>query len=131
MAHRGTDWFEQAKRDLEHAENDLKSGYYEWACFSAQQACEKAVKSVFYMLNADAWGHAVTKLLGVLAKHFPIDEAVIKAAKNLDKLYIPSRYPNGFDEGKPADYFTMDDAQRAITDARLILEFCESKLSQR
>lgn len=131
MANRGTDWFEQAKRDLTHAENDLKSEYYEWACFSAHQASEKAVKAVFYKLNAEAWGYSPTKLLNVLAQHFALEEAVVKAAKNIDKFYMPSRSPNGFDEGKPADYFTLEDAQKAGANAGLIIQFCESKLSER
>lgn len=37
---RSRDWIEQAKSDLE-------IGFYEWACFSSQQAAEKGVKAVF------------------------------------------------------------------------------------
>ena len=85
MPDRSRDWFTQAKRDLEHAENDLRSKFYEWACFSAQQATEKAVNAVFYTLNADAWGHSITMLLKELAKKIKIDESLIRAAKNLDK----------------------------------------------
>lgn len=131
MANRAKDWLNQATRDLEHAKNDLKDEFYEWACFSSQQASEKAVKAVFYTLNADAWGHSITKLLQELAKHFSVDDSLINAAKNLDKFYIPPRYPNGFDVGMPADYFTKEDAQGAIKDARKVIKFCESKLSER
>ena len=131
MANRAQDWLNQAKRDLEHAENDLETEYYEWACFSAQQASEKAVKAVFYKLNADAWGHSITMLLRELSKNLPVDESLVKAAKNLDKFYIPSRYPNGFDIGMPADYFTEDDAKGAIDNARRIIQFCKDTLSER
>jgi HEPN domain-containing protein len=31
--------------DLEHARSDRERGYHHWACFSAQQAAEKAVKA--------------------------------------------------------------------------------------
>ena len=129
MPNRSRDWLTQAKRDLAHAENDLKSEFYEWACFSAQQACEKAVKSVFYTLHADAWGHSITMLLRELSKHFEVNESLVNAAKNLDKFFIPPRYPNGFDVGTPADYFTKEDAKGAIEDARKIITFCESKIS--
>jgi len=44
---RSEDWMDEAEWDLEHAKNDMKSGFYNWACFSAQQASEKAVKAVF------------------------------------------------------------------------------------
>lgn len=130
MANRAKDWLNQAKRDLEHAENDLTSEFYEWACFSAQQASEKAVKAVFYKLNADAWGHSISMLLRELTKNLVVDESLIKAAKNLDKFYILPRYPNGFDIGMPSDYFTEEDAQGAIEDARQIIQFCEGKLSE-
>ncbi|MFA5786565.1 MAG: HEPN domain-containing protein, partial [Actinomycetota bacterium] len=34
---RAQDWFRQAGRDLEQAEESRKSGRHEWACFAAQQ----------------------------------------------------------------------------------------------
>lgn len=45
MVERSVDWIDQAEGDLEHAKHDLKSGFYDWACFSAQQSAEKAVKA--------------------------------------------------------------------------------------
>ncbi|MEM2864153.1 MAG: HEPN domain-containing protein, partial [Candidatus Bathyarchaeia archaeon] len=59
MVERSRDWLDQAEGDLEHARNDLRSGFYEWACFSAQQSAEKAVKAVFQRLGAEAWGRSV------------------------------------------------------------------------
>jgi len=129
MPARAKDWLRQAKPDLDHAENDLRYEFYEWACFSAQQACEKAVKAVFHHLNADAWGHSITMLLKKLSDHFGISESLLNAGKNLDKFYIPPRYPNGFDIGTPEDYFTKEDAQGAINNAKDIIQFCESKIS--
>lgn len=43
---RSADWMDQAARDLAHAKQDLSTGFHEWACFSAQQAAEKAAKAV-------------------------------------------------------------------------------------
>ena len=60
MATRAEDWLRQAKRDLEHARHALEDGDYEWSCFAAQQAAEKAVKAVYQKLGADAWGHSVS-----------------------------------------------------------------------
>jgi HEPN domain-containing protein len=47
MPERSGDWMAQAERDLEQAEWSLKGGFYEWVCFTCQQAAEKAVKAVF------------------------------------------------------------------------------------
>ena len=41
-------WVRQAEKDLKASKNSLKSGDYEWACFQAQQAAEKALKSILY-----------------------------------------------------------------------------------
>ncbi|MCH7934957.1 MAG: HEPN domain-containing protein [Gemmatimonadetes bacterium] len=48
--------------------------------------------------------------------------------KRLDKHYIPTRYPNGFDVGAPTDYYTEAEAEAAIADADRIIEFCHGAL---
>jgi len=59
MSNRARDWFNQAVRDLEQAEDSRRSGRHEWACFTAQQAAEKAVKALHLHLGQEAWGHVV------------------------------------------------------------------------
>lgn len=54
MATREEDWIRQAKRDPEHARHALGDRDYEWSCFAAQQAAEKAVKALYQKLGADA-----------------------------------------------------------------------------
>ncbi len=51
MPNRAPDWFNQALRDLEQAEDSRKAGRHEWACFAAQQAAEKAVKALHLHLG--------------------------------------------------------------------------------
>ncbi|HUP65832.1 MAG TPA: HEPN domain-containing protein [Thermoanaerobaculia bacterium] len=46
------------------------------------------------------------------------------AVPPLDKHYIPTRYPNGFERGAPTDYYTKAEAEAAIHDAGTIIEFC-------
>ena len=128
MADRSNDWLAQGRRDLRHAVHSMEAGYYEWSCFSAQQAAEKAVKAVFLRRHAEAWGHSVTQLLGRLPEEINVSEELFNSAKKLDKHYIPSRYPNGFESGIPADYYTADEAQEAINNAERIIKFCEGIL---
>jgi HEPN domain-containing protein len=94
----------QAERDLEQAEWSLKGEFYEWACFIAQQAAEKAVKAVYQAHHAAAWGHSVSKLLVSLPEGLHPEEALVERAIRLDRFYILPRYPNGFDVGSPKDY---------------------------
>ncbi len=125
MPERWRDWLAQAQRDLNHAVHACEDEDFEWSCFSAQQGAEKAVKAVFLSLHGESWGHSVFALLKALDEKIEVPEQLIEAAKSLDKHYIPTRYPNGFDSGMPGDYYTKKDAQEAIENAREIIEFCE------
>ncbi len=130
MADRSADWLAQAQRDLRHAGNACASEDYEWSCFSGQQAAEKAVKAVYLHLHGEGWGHSTFKLLQGLKDKLSIPTALLDAARALDKHYIPARYPNGFDQGIPGDYYTAKDAKEAIDHARRIITFCEDILCQ-
>ncbi|MFX0114851.1 MAG: HEPN domain-containing protein [Candidatus Hodarchaeota archaeon] len=127
---RSRDWFDEAEGDLEHAKSDLKHGFYNWACFSAQQSAEKAVKAVFLKLHAEAWGHSVADLLAELTKTRNVPESLIDLALQLDKAYIPARYPNAHPSGSPRRRFVAEEARRLINYAEEILEFCSDLLSK-
>ncbi len=128
MANRAHDWFRQAAADLRHAHNARASSAYEWCCFAAQQAAEKAVKAVFHHLGIEAWGHTVSALLGELGHQLPVPETLLSSAKALDKHYIPTRYPNGYDSGAPTDFYTEPEAAAALGHAEAILGFCQAHL---
>jgi HEPN domain-containing protein len=121
---RSRDWMDQAQGDLGHAQHDLAHGFYDWACFSAQQAAEKAVKAVFQKLGAEA-GAIPAELL-----RDPVSEELINGALELDKVYIPARYPNAHPSGSPRERYTKNEAARLIQYAEQIIKFCESLLSQ-
>lgn len=125
MPARSKDWLRQARRDLDQARHAAEGGFFEWACFSAQQAAEKAVKGLYQQLGADAWGHSVSALLRSLPADARPSGPLMDAAKRLDRHYIPPRYPNSVPEGAPGDYYTADEAQAAIEDAEKIVGFCE------
>jgi HEPN domain-containing protein len=129
MGNRYLDWFRQAEADLRHAKNALKDKDFEWSCFASQQGAEKALKALFQKLGMEAWGHTLTVLTGNLPKEMGAPERLVNCAKILDKHYIPTRYPNGFDSGAPTDFYTKEEAQTAINCAEEILEFCHHKIS--
>lgn len=129
MPERSKDWIQQAVKDIEAAEKLLNAGSFEWVCFIAQQAAEKAVKAVFQKLNATAWGHSVFDSLQALSPRISVTEEILNCARLLDRYYIPTRYPNSFQSGSPYQYFTGKDAEDAILCSRRILGFCESLLA--
>ena len=131
MSSRAADWFRQAEADLEHARHALRDAHHEWACFAAQQAAEKAAKAAHAALGQEAWGHVVTELLDALRPAAAgIDDELLDRARALDKLYIPTRYPNGLAGGAPADFYTRPEAERAIADAEAVLAICRRVLSR-
>lgn len=129
MATRHEDWMRQAMRDLRHARNSLESRDYEWCCFAAQQSAEKAVKALFQKLAADAWGNSLTILLSNLPESVKPMAELIDKAKELDKHYITSRYPNSYPSGAPFEYYTRSEAERSVQYADEIISFCENKIS--
>ncbi|MGH7331807.1 MAG: HEPN domain-containing protein [Candidatus Rokuibacteriota bacterium] len=131
MSIRAADWFRQAEADLVHARHALRDKHHEWACFAAQQAAEKAARAAHTALGQEAWGHVVTELLDALRPSAAgIDEELLDRARALDKLYIPTRYPNGLAGGAPADFYTRAEAQRAIADAEAVIEVSRRVLSR-
>jgi HEPN domain-containing protein len=129
MASRASDWWRQAQRDLAHARNAMEDSDFEWSCFAAQQAAEKAIKAVFQHLHQEAWGHVVHQLLESLPDELAVTDELVDRGRRLDRHYVPTRYPNGFASGAPGDFYTADDAGRAIEDAEAILEFCAHHLA--
>lgn len=129
MPRRAEDWFRQSQKDLKHAFNSSKDGDYEWACFAAQQAAEKALKALYQSMGGDAFGHSILKMLKDLPEKIESTNSILKKAANLDKFYIITRYPDGFDWGAPMDYFSKEDADEAIKNAREIIEYVQSKIS--
>jgi len=121
---------DQAEGDLIHAQNDAEHGFYDWSCFSAQQAAEKAVKAVFQRLGGEAWGHSVADLLRELSRYYLVPEELVQAALELDKAYIPTRNPNAHPSGSPRRRYTKEEALRLITYAERIFRFCKDLLAQ-
>jgi HEPN domain-containing protein len=126
---RSADWFAQAQGDLLHAKSDVAQGFYEWASFSAQQAAEKALKAVFQKLHQEAWGHSVADLLEALASSHTVPAELKEVALELDKAYIPTRYPNAHPTGAPHDRYGRKEAERLVADAEQVVRFCQDLLA--
>lgn len=109
-------WYRQAENDLGAASALLKvDSYAAQSCFLAQQAAEKSLKAVGFLLDTDPWGHSCTKLIQNLpeAEQKTFSE-VLDDARALDKLYIPTRYPDALAELTPAEAFTKQEALYTI-----------------
>ncbi len=126
-------WLRTAEEDLQAVEVLVKAGAFAQACFYAQQSGEKAVKALWYVSDADPWGHSIQRLI----LEFPqkqnlpdLDEWIERAAL-LDKFYIPTRYPNGLPDLTPGQVYTRADAERGLETARALVAACREWLAAR
>ena len=129
MANRARDWFNQALRDLEQAEDSRRAGRHEWACFASQQAAEKAVKALHLYFGQEAWGHVVARLLRELPLGVNVPPELVEMGRVLDNFYIPARYPNSHAEGAPFEHYGPLQSGEAIRYAREIIEFVRLQMA--
>jgi len=125
---RSRDWLRQAERDLEKARLDRQHGYFDWACFTAHQAAEKAVKALHQSKNRSVRGHSLLHLLQGTADIAEPSEELLHGARILDRYYIEARYPNGFPAGAPVDYFDQQLCEEALDAADAIVRHCRSHI---
>lgn len=129
MPDRSRDWLRQVERDLEHAEESLRSGKPEWACFATHQAAGKAVKALHLSRLQEAWGHSVARLLQELPPTVQVRPELIEMAHVLDGYYIPARYPNGHPEGAPFEHYGKLQSRQALDYARQIVAFVRAQMA--
>lgn len=122
---RHADWFRQAQRKLNSARWDIQGGFYEDACFSAQQAAELATKALLESQGRIELSHSVYQLLQKVSS---VPRDVLRAAQVLDRYYIQTRYPNGFPSGAPMDFYDQLTAEDAVRHAETILGFVGDQL---
>lgn len=115
-------WYIQACDDLGAAQALQTAQKYAQACFYAQQAAEKSIKAVWFLLDLDPWGDSAAKLIRDLPEDAKNDfSSLIDLALGLDKLNIPTRYPDALGDLIPAEAFTQGEALAAIQSATTIL----------
>lgn len=123
-------WLAAAEEELATARHLAAGGFHAPACFHAQQGAEKAVKAVHYARGArTVLGHNVRALIEALAPRVPALDLLLDAARDLDLLYVPTRYPNGLAAGTPAEAFSAAQAQRALGHAEAVVEAVRGDLS--
>ncbi len=129
MVQRSKDWFSQAVRDLEQAEDSQRAGRHEWACFAAQQSAEKAVKALHLQLGQEAWGHVVARLLSELPGSSKVPRELIEKGRVLDNFYIPTRYANSHPSGAPFEHYGQLQSSEALQYAGEIIEFVRVQMA--
>jgi HEPN domain-containing protein len=120
---RANDWLDEARAELRAGRDLLTGQHWSWCCFTCQQAAEKALKALCEHFRTPQFGHNLNLLLQAVEAHASVEEPLRMACARLNRYYIPTRYPDAFDRGAPADQFFEADADQAVMDADEIFRF--------
>ncbi|MEM1748614.1 MAG: HEPN domain-containing protein [Sulfolobales archaeon] len=114
-------WLAEARADLRHAETSVNIGDYNWACFAAHQAVEKALKALtLHVLGEYPRGHDLLRLYRRVRDSIVISLSEVALAK-LSTYYTLARYPNAGME-RPSEEILKEHAEEAISTARGVLD---------
>jgi len=119
-------WLKFALDDLSWTKANLREQVWYGACFTAQQAAEKALKA--YLISQEKNIKKIHDLRALLEECIKIDhsfELLRSACSTLNTYYAPTRYPD------IAEFtnFTKEKAKEAYILAGKIVEFVKNKKS--
>lgn len=117
-------WLKQAEHDLEAARLDLGNKFYADACYSAEQAAQKALKGYLYFRGSPlVWKHSVKELITECTSYDFTFSKLLDAGKILDQYYIPTRYPDVLaPPAVPFESYTKTQAVEATRFAKKIVD---------
>lgn len=128
---RWRDWQRQSEGDRSAALALRNAGNWDWCCFACHQSAEKALKAALEHLRREHSGHSLNYLLRALDEsRDPASRQVRDACARLNRFYIPTRYPDAFDQGAPVEQYTESDADAALLDLELVLEHARAALRE-
>lgn len=125
---RPLDWLKQAEAEYAAARSLYEHSHWAWCCFTCHQSAEKALKAVLEHFADRQAGHNLNILLRAVESYVPATDAIRLACVRLNRLYVPTRYPDAFTEGAPAEQYIQLDAQEALHDADAILRYAREAI---
>jgi len=123
-------WFSEALWDYETAQILYREGRYNASVFYSHQAAEKAAKALLFSINEAAFGHSIRQLL---ERYFRVvnlepDKDLLRYARELDRHYIPARYPNAHPAGTPHEAYDEETSKDALQAAEKIIKYVRRAL---
>ena len=130
-------WMRQAREDSEAAACLFENAHLAFACFHCQQAVEKALKALMFakgrLKRSDLEAHDILALSYRASQMDPSFRAIPNMVAAMHGYYIKTRYPH-YQRGLcqntiPAEMFSHQDAENAISKAEEILQLIEEVLN--
>ncbi|MFN0074769.1 MAG: HEPN domain-containing protein [Chloroflexota bacterium] len=125
---RELDWLREAESELAAARDLVATGHWAWCRFTSQQVAEKALKAICEAQRLNPYGHNLNMLVQVIESLGPVPPEVTDGSIRLNRFYIPTRYPDAFDQGAPSDQYFETDARQALKDAEVIVSHARDAL---
>jgi HEPN domain-containing protein len=120
-------WVRDGREDLADAENALSKGRWLRAAFFAQQAVEKALKALFFVVRREELPRirTVTELYAMLRESsFALPPELEQQLYILNKYYTVTRYPDAAN-GLPSESVDRVEAERAYKLTKEVVEYIE------
>lgn len=127
MKHRSVNlsWLAKAEDDLRWTEANIREEIHYGACFTAQQAAEKALKA--FLLENAAQARKIHDLGAILEECIVIDGSFLSLRETILPLvdyYIQTRYPDASEFMQ----YTKEKAEDALKRAQQVVNFVKQKL---
>jgi len=120
---RSQDWIEEARRELEAAKDLYNTNHNAWACFTCHQVVEKSLKGILEIFKNSIFGHNLVNLIKNVKKFVNVPKKIEDACFILNRYYIPTRYPDAYPSGVPAEMYNDSDASQALKLAEEVYNF--------
>lgn len=116
------EWLNRARSNLALARSQAPGAYLEDLCFEAQQAAERAIKSILISRRIDfPYVHDLTRLLSLLEEaDEEIPDIVLKAGE-LTPYALITRYPG------PARPVTREEYEAALEIAEAVVQWASEE----
>lgn len=117
------EWLNRARSNLALAKNRVPGAYLEDLCFEAQQAAEKAVKSVLISIDVEyPYVHDLARLLSLADGGGVSIPDSVRSAAELTPFALITRYPGAARPVTEADY------RAAVETAEAVVRWAEERI---
>ena len=117
------EWLNRARSSLALAKNRVPDAYLEDLCFEAQQAAEKAIKSVMIKRGIDfPYMHDLARLMTILEASGERIPNTVRRATRLTRFATHTRYP-GLEEP-----VCVEEYAEAIAIAEAVIRWAEERI---
>ncbi len=119
-------WMRSAEDDVYDAKLSYDNKRYFRTAFFSQQAVEKVLKALFFVLKKEDPPklHTVTELYKMLSPSFKLPAELEEQLYILNKYYTVSRYPDAAN-GLPSESVDRIEAERALKIAKEVLDYAK------